>query len=170
MDDARPRLTLIHGKKRVAITAETFADVTPNLQKNLFADTRPGIVVFVCFPDVDETEFVNLLENAHPRFVIDFRIAPRFDVGRLNRDRAFHLFDSAGAQYIDLGAITFHGAPRDEVMRAFSELLSSKAFDLSRPVVFLFSRPEASVASDSDVLSALASSGKTPKEIMQVPA
>ena len=42
--------------------------------------------------------FVSLLENARPSFVIDIRIVPRFDVGRLNRERAFGLFEMTEAE------------------------------------------------------------------------
>lgn len=170
MPDARPKLTLIHGRKRISIDGEAFRPINPGPQSTLFPEVRAGMVVFVCFPDVEDREFIGLMENARPSFVIDLRIAPRFDVGRLDRERAFDLFDANSTRYIDLTGILFSGASRDDVMRKFSELVSSNSFDLSRPVVFLFSRPETSVASDAEVLDALASSGKCPNEIMQVPA
>lgn len=170
MPDARPKLTLIHGRKRVQIDGDSFRPMNPGPQATLFPEARPGIVVFVCFPDVEDREFVGLIENARPSFVIDLRIVPRFDVGRLNRARAFDLFDASSTRYIDLTGILLSGASRDDVMREFNELVCSNSFDLSRPVVFLLSRPDTSVASDAEVLDALASSGKRPNEIMQVPA
>lgn len=170
MNESRHKLTLIPGRKRVSIDSDTFRPVEPGPQATLFPEARPGVVIFVCFPDVEEREFVSLLENARPSFVIDLRIVPRFDVGRLNRDRAFDLFDAMRTRYIDLTGVLMSGASREDVMRSFNELLSLTSFDLFRPVVFLLSRPENSVATDTEILNALAASGKRAREVMQVPA
>jgi len=170
MPERPARLTLIPGRKRVAVNRDSFRPVEAGPQESLFPDSRQGMVVFVCFPDVQEGEFVGLMEHARPSFVIDFRTVPRFDVGRLNRSRAFDLFEATGARYVDLTGILVHGASRDDVMRSFDELLASSSFDLFRPVIFLLSRPETSVATDAEVLKALAASGKRAKEVMQVPA
>jgi hypothetical protein len=91
-------------------------------------------------------------------------------VGRLNRDRAFDPFDAMRTRYIDLTGVLMSGASRGDAMRSFNELLLLASFDLFRPVVFLLSRPENSVATDTEILSALAASGKRAKEVMQVPA
>jgi hypothetical protein len=170
MGEGHAKLTLIHGRKRAPISPEAFSPIEQGPQASLFPESRPGIVVFVSFPDVEECEFVDLLENAKPRFVIDLRVVPRFDIGRLNRERAFDIFDAAGTRYIDLTGTLMNGASRDDVMRSFGELLSSNSFNLFRPVVFLISRPETSVATDTEVLYALAASGKQAKEVMQIPA
>jgi len=170
MNDSRPKLTLIHGRKRVSFDRDAFRPVEPASQSLLFPETRPGVVVFVCFPDVEEREFVDLVETARPSFVIDLRVVPRFDVGRLTRDRAFDLFEAIGTRCLDLTGVLMNGATREDVMLSFHELLSSSAFDLFRPVIFLLSRPETSVATDAEVLNALAASGKQAKEVMQVPA
>ncbi len=170
MNETRPKLTLIPGRRRVSIEESAFQPIETGPQSVLFAETRPGIVVFVCFPDVEEREFVSLLQNARPSFVIDLRIVPRFDVGRLNRDRAFDLFESMNTRYIDLTGILMSGATREDVMQSFDELLSRSSFNLCRPVIFLLSRPESSLATDTEVLHAMAASGKQAKEVMQVPA
>lgn len=166
----RPKLTLIHGRKRVPPTEAMFRAIDQGPQGSLFADTIAGMVVFVCFPDVEEREFVMLINNARPSFVIDLRVLPRFDVGRLNRDRAFDLFETTGTSYIDLTGILMNGASREDVMVGFRELLASSTFDLSRPVVFLLSRPETSLATDGEILAAMEASGKHATRIMQVPA
>ncbi len=170
MDEHQTRFTVIPGRKRVSIDRDAFRALNPGPQSALFPETRPGVVVFVCFPDVEEREFENLIESARPSFVIDLRVAPRFDVGRLNRDRVFDLFDAIGSRYVDLTGVLLNGASRADVMTSFGELLSSTSFNLLRPVLFLLSRPEASVASDTEVLRALESSGNRPNEIVQVPA
>ena len=169
MNENRSRFTVIPGRRRVSLGAETFQPIEQGTQAFLFPDTRPGVVVFVCFPDVEEREFVDLLESARPGFVIDLRIVPRFDVGRLNRDRAFDLFETLGSRYVDLTGMFLSGASKEDVMKSFSELLSSNSFNLFRPVIFLLSRPETSVATDAEVLNALEASGKRAQEVSQVP-
>lgn len=170
MNKSRPKLTLAPGRRRVSIGNDAFRPVEQGPQTVLFPETRPGVVVFVCFLDVEEREVVDLMERARPSFVIDLRIVPRFDVGRLNRDRAFDLFDAMKTRYVDLTGVLMSGASREDVMRSFNELLSLSSFDPFRPVVFLLSRPETSLATDAEVLNALAASGKRAREVMQVPA
>jgi hypothetical protein len=104
--------------KRVSIDTTRFRPVETGPQATLFPEARPGVVIFVCFPDVEEREFVSLLENARPSFVIDLRIVPRFDVGRLNRDRAFDLSDAMRTRYIDLTGVLMNGPSREDVMRS----------------------------------------------------
>ena len=98
MNENRARLTLVPGRKRISLDRDAFRPVEPGPQATLFPEVRPGVVIFVCFPNVEEREFVSLLENARPSFVIDIRIVPRFDVGRLNRERAFGLFEMTEAE------------------------------------------------------------------------
>ena len=92
MSERDSELTVIAGRKRSALAPDQLLTFEPGPQRGLFPRYRPGVFVFVCFPDVQEKEFVELMENARPSYVIDLRIVPRFDVGRLNRDRAFALF------------------------------------------------------------------------------
>jgi hypothetical protein len=170
MNEKRAGLTLVPTRKRVEVDADSFRSEEFGPQSALFPQAKPGIVVFVCFPDIQEREFVALLQDAKPSFVIDLRVVPRFDVGRMNRDRVFDLFEAQHIRYVDLTGILVSGASHKDVMQAFTDLLSSSTFDLLRPVVFLLSRPETSVATDSEVLSALAASGKQAREVMQLPA
>lgn len=170
MNESRAKFTLISGRKRVPVASELFRAVDPGPQAALFPATRPGLVVFVCFPDVEEDEFTAVLANAKPSFVIDLRIVPRFDVGRLNRQRVFDLFDAMGTRYIDLTGILLNGATHDDVIRNLNSLMSSASFDLFRPAIFLLSRPETSIATDAEILTALAASGKHAKEVIEVPA
>jgi hypothetical protein len=170
MNESRAQLTLIPGRKRMPVTVDAFRSLPQGPQATLFPESRPGVVVFVCFPDVEEEEFISLLADARPSYVIDLRIVPRFNVGRLNRERVFDLFDSVNTRYLDLTGILLNGASRADVMRSFSDLLSSGTFNLFRPVVFLLSRPETSVATDAEILDALSASGKEAQEVVQVPA
>src|SRR5262249_51276333 len=159
-------LSLVPTRNSIQSAPDTFVEGTDAPQTVLFPEPRSGIVVFVCFPAVQEQDFVDLILNAQPRFVIDLRVVTRFDVGRLNRRRAFELFEGVAAQYVDLTGTLLNGASREDVMHDFTELISSKRFSLYRPVVFLLSRPETSVATDDQILQRLADSGKNAREIM----
>lgn len=74
-------------------------------KRNLFATKDPNILAFLDFSSIDEAEFLSLLISAEPKFVLDVRQVPRFDVGNLNRKLVFSIFKKAGAKYIDLGAL-----------------------------------------------------------------
>jgi hypothetical protein len=151
------------------VVPDAFRPSEMGSQSSLFPEPRAGVVVFVCFPDIKETEFISLLEYARPSFVIDLRLVPRFDVGRLNRERAFQLFDAAGTKYVDLTGILVNGASPEDVLKSFRDLVKDSSFDLRRPVVFVLSRRETSVAGDIEVLETLAASGKHAKEVVKVP-
>lgn len=78
-------------------------DITrPAWQSTLFAAEHPSLLVFVNFEGVTEADFLALLTTGRPRYVIDIRRVPRFDVGTLNRKLVFSLFSQISAHYIDL--------------------------------------------------------------------
>src|SRR5689334_13062133 len=49
-----------------------------------------------------ESDFLSLLTDSRPQLVIDLRLAPRFDVGALNRRLVFALFQQTDSRYADL--------------------------------------------------------------------
>ena len=74
----------------------------PAWQSTLFATEHPSLLVFVNFEHVSEADFLSFLMGARPRYVIDLRLVPRFDVGGLNRKLVFSLFAQISTQYVDL--------------------------------------------------------------------
>src|ERR1700732_3453110 len=96
------RFQIISGVKRNDITAETFVAANPNAQATLFPTPRPGLLIFVFFPDVTEDEFKKTLELAKPAMIVELRNTPRFDIGRLNRHIVFQYFDREHSKYLDL--------------------------------------------------------------------
>jgi hypothetical protein len=137
-------------------------------QVSLFADPKPGVVVFVRFSKVGEDEFVNVLRSAQPACIIDLRIAPRFDCGTLNRQAAFALFSEVNALYVDATTPMMMGEKLEGAFRRLRETVAN--IDFRRPLVFLCGSDTGSIASDSQVLELLSSAGKPAKDVYTLPS
>ena len=70
-------------------------------QHTLFEMAGRNLLVFLDMANTSETMFLSVIEGGIVR-VFDLRVAPRFDVGRLNRARVFCLFDSLRISYFDI--------------------------------------------------------------------
>ena len=127
------------------------------------------MVVFVQFSDLEDTDFVDVVNNARPAYVIDLRLVPRFDTGSLNRRLAFELFEKVQATYIDATAPLMGGAHRDVALQRLTDLLRSGKVDMLRPIVFLLATEESTIASDSDILSLLSDAGRKAAEVLSFP-
>lgn len=82
-------------------SAELALIARPGWQSTLFATEHPSLVVFVQFERVSEADFLSVLTGGRPRYVIDLRMVPRFDLGGLNRKLVFSLFSQTSTQYVD---------------------------------------------------------------------
>ena len=80
--------------------AEDFGPAT--WQATLFAQSNPSLLVFIDFERVTESDFLTVVVAARPRFVIDLRLAPYFDIGATSRKLVFSLFTQHATKYIDL--------------------------------------------------------------------
>jgi hypothetical protein len=60
------------------------------------------LIVLANVTNVPEQDFLRLLTLVSPDTIVDLRVIPRFDFGRLNRKLAFRLFADIPAQYHDL--------------------------------------------------------------------
>src|SRR5260370_10518252 len=107
----RKKFEVIRSAKRVRVRLEDF--FSTDHQTNLFPAPRPGLMIFVYFPDVTEEEFKATLQYAKPGSIIELRSAPRFDIGGLNRRLAFHAFEDQNSVYIDL-ALSSDSSRRSE--------------------------------------------------------
>lgn len=171
-----PKLHLVHSRThRTKRALEQLA--TPSLshevgpQQLLFPELRPGIVMFLKMPDLADFEFIEILKTAQPAYIFDLRLAPRFDIGRLNRHTAFALFDKVHAAYVDATVPIMMGQHEESALAQLREAL--KRVDWVRPVVFLFgSRQGTSLATFEQVLTLLSSTGKSSAELhlISIPA
>jgi hypothetical protein len=106
------------------------------MQHSLFPSEKSRSVVFVCFPDVTEGEFVAALEQTKPAVVVELRKAPRFDVGKMNRHLAFEMFRRQGSLYIDLNWDNKH-SDEQLLSRIRKTIVSNQ--QTGRPIMFLVS-------------------------------
>ena len=156
-------LRVVSSKKRMALSAEMFRPF--QAQAGLFDEQCPWTIVFVSVPDLPEGAFGEIIRCAEPAFVFDLRLAPRFDMGRLNRERAFELFDRVSATYVDTTTPLMTGAKREEAIEMLVRRLPTGG---QRPVVFLLGRSESSLASRPEIRSILERSPRR-LEIINVP-
>jgi hypothetical protein len=161
-------LQLVYSRNRARIEASRFLSDQAGAQGSLFPSAKPGVVVFVQFASVEGDDFAEVLRLAQPSFVFDLRIAPRFDVGNLNRRTAFALFDEVKATYIDATTPLMMGEERESVIQRFREAIAK--IDFCRPLLFLFGSINGSIISDREVLNILSSVGKPAIDLVVLPA
>ena len=159
-------LRIVSSKRRMALSAEMFRPLAR--QAGLFDDELSWTVVFVVVPDLPEGVFGDVIRLAEPSFVFDLRLAPRFDLGSLNRERAFELFDRVGANYVDTTTPLMAGVNREEVLEMLVRRLPAAGLAAQRPVVFLLGRGESSLASPGEILSILGQSSRR-LDVINVP-
>lgn len=146
-------LRVVSSKRRTLLSAEMFRPA--ELQPSLFDNEAPWTIVFACVPDLPEGVFSEMVRLSEPSFVFDLRLAPRFDLGSLNRERAFELFDQVHATYVDATSPLMSGVNREEVIAMLIRRLPAAGIQARRPVVFLYGRSESSLATPPEILSIL---------------
>jgi hypothetical protein len=159
-------LRLVSSKRRRSLSAEMFRPTEQ--QSSLFDDESPWMIVFACVPDLPEGVFGDLLRLSEPSFVFDLRLAPRFDIGTLNRARAFELFERFHSTYVDTTTPLMTGVKREDVIEKLIKQLSTAGKETRRPIVFLHGRSESSLATPSEILSILGQSARR-LEVINVP-
>lgn len=144
----RHKFQLIKTKRRTTPRPEDF--LAPVHQANLFPTPRPGVMVFVYFPDVTEEEFRAALEYAKPSSIVELRPAPRFDIGTLNRKTAFHAFRIHNSTYIDLALPSNKAFDRgvdivdmNGLCWQCKDVLKDSRMNLGRPLMFLMNKSDA---------------------------
>lgn len=126
MGSNRPALSLVKGGR------STHRDDSGNepVQAALFMGPKTTSAVFVSFTHLKESDFVNALDFARPRFIFELRSFPRFDVGQLNRRSAFQHFEATNSRYFDLAV----SGP--DLMERLRENLRQVGAALIGPVMF----------------------------------
>jgi hypothetical protein len=139
-ENKKTQLRLVHPPKRLRVCAEIFQ--RPSAQRMLFPVPRKDLLIFVHFPDVTEEEFRDTLRYACPSFVIELRSTPRFDIGDLNRRRAFKFFESQNTKYSDLTSSLMGKSDDGSVLSNLKDFLTKNKVSFDRPIVFLLNRRE----------------------------
>ena len=110
-------------------------------QLSLFPSARPQVVAVLGLHLVTESLFLEFLRTVRPTFIVDVRISPKFDLGRLNRRTVFNLFHELHASYIDLLAtvplLSGEELTAERLCALLQERLSCSGGPLAGPFVFL---------------------------------
>lgn len=97
------------------------------IQESLLPVTEHTVAL--CTADgLNENSLRSFVNNLKPRLVLDFRTAPRFDFGLLDRRKVFDLFDEIGARYLDVGYLADDANHRE----ALAEKLTEYALPLTQ--------------------------------------
>lgn len=111
----------------------------------------PYTIVLANVAEISPGQFANMITGISPKWVIDTRIAPRFDQIARSRQHAFFLFHSLDANYIDLfGQL---GLPSYQTANANPEFWGQAIFSMIKdalvntskpagPFMFMFERTE----------------------------
>jgi hypothetical protein len=163
----RKKFEVIRSPKRVRVRPEDF--FSTDHQTNLFPAPRPGLMIFVYFPDVTEEEFKATLQYAKPGSIFELRSAPRFDIGGLNRRLAFHAFEDQNSVYIDLALSSDSSRDLDHVLWEFKILLKDSRVALARPLMFLMNKDEAEQGLNRMIRQLVSSVLPVYDEVFEVP-
>lgn len=144
-------------------------------QQTLFATPLPNLLLFVHFETISESDFLAAMVNARPKYVIDLRVAPRFDLGTLNRRLVFSVFHQVGAQYYDLlGKLGIRSTSDAALNPALlvGRLRQTVFRDSERiegPIAFLVSDRQADVAYEASMAQNMDGLSEIGWELLRVP-
>lgn len=160
----RPKLRLVQAPHRAPVNEKDFLE--PGPQTGLFPSVKPGLFVFVFFPDITEQEFRDTVAYSQPALVMELRKAPRFDIGRLNRREAFQIFAHHHSTYVDLTSASMGKVDGDDIISSVTEFLRVKRPAFDRPIMFLLDHADSAHALTNKILEAVKPSAS---EVCEVP-
>lgn len=99
MKNKPPYIKLVFSAKNKLQTKE---ENIHQAQLSLFPENNPHSIVYVTPGKLGESEFMDVFDKIHPRTILDLRMAPRFDIGMLNRKKVFDFFLNEKMDYHDL--------------------------------------------------------------------
>lgn len=131
---------------RKQVAAEEVA--VPHGDATLFHKVNPRLMVCMEFDSVTEAEFLSVFTHVRPRFTIDLRAAPRFDLGSMNRRLVFSLLEHWATKYIDLSGTLGVSQSRTINLQPVKlvETLMGSVFKMERkpvgPLLFIIDAPQ----------------------------
>ena len=121
------------------------------------------------FPTVTEREFLQTLEYAEPSYVLEFRSAPRFDIGKLTRQLAFQAFSDHGSTYIDLASSLMGRHDTAALLGDLWRFFENMHCGFERPIMFLINPRELSEEFTAKIVETVSSFNAGPAVIYEVP-
>jgi hypothetical protein len=163
------RLQLVPKRERKELEPQDFHSPMEGAQANLFPAPRPGMLIFVYFPDVTEDEFRKALEFSKPSAVFELRMTPRFDIGKLNRKAVFQYFDREHTKYVDITSWTPNDGDESSLLNEVANVFKTDCLRLDRPVMFLMNSYNAPSGFSRRIIELVSSMKKMSPEVLSVP-
>jgi hypothetical protein len=91
---------------------------TASRQMSLFPESSRTMIYVLDMTRVSASGFTNLLRTLAPKWIMDLRPLPQFNIDRLSRQRVFGLFQECGAQYRDIAGQVGAFSRRDAALNA----------------------------------------------------
>lgn len=157
-----------------AISADDFTPLPS--QHTLFANTLPNLIVFIHFESVSESDFLTTILNTKPKFILDLRVAPRFDIGSLNRKLVLSIFQQVGARYFDVTGNLGIRSPRDArlnpeiIVGEIKKRILIDPQQIAGPLVILLGQNQSDPNFENQLGRSLESLSTSGWELMRVPA
>jgi hypothetical protein len=118
-------------------------------QAVLFPKMDSSLLYFINIDKLNADDFVRLLEEAKPAWLIDTRLVPRFDLPKFNRKRAFDIFNNYSIKYYDLAGLAQLRSAQESISRlnALADCIqsiikSNETNSVDGPFAFLFDDQE----------------------------
>ena len=150
-----------------AVSKDIF--VRKGWQSTFFANENPWLVLFINFDSITESDFQASIEGARPRYLIDLRRVPRFDLGKLNRRQAFALFAGSKVQYLDLSGRIERSDKLDAGRLLKLALDYTHEVFLTGPIAFLVDAAQFDEASVGAIIEALPSAKPATWDVLRLP-
>jgi hypothetical protein len=165
----KPRLQVVPKADRKEVKAHDFCAPLAGAQANLFPAPRPGMLIFVYFPEVTEDEFRKALEFSKPSAVFELRNTPRFDIGKLNRKTVFQYFDRQHTKYVDVTSCTPKDGSDVSVLDEVADVFKNDCLRLDRPVMFLLNSYNAPSGFSRQIIELVSVMKKISPEVLSIP-
>ncbi len=111
---ATPRfLKLVHSEQpaRSDVANSESESVT---QESFLPSNKSSSLIFLAWGKITYDDILDVFELTKPKMILDMRVAPRFDLARMNRRQFFSLLRQYDCQYVDLlgriGVASLHDA------------------------------------------------------------
>lgn len=94
-------LKLVHSHQpEPSVTAG--AGPTTSTQESFLPSDKASSLIFLAWGKVTFDDILDVFELTRPKMILDMRVAPRFDLGQLNRRQFFSFLKQYDCQYVDL--------------------------------------------------------------------
>jgi hypothetical protein len=152
-----------------SIDAELEQTSNSSFQENsyqalLFPMMDPSLLLFINIQKLSADNFVRLLDQTKPTWLIDIRPAPRFDLPKFNRKMAFDVFNTYTIKYYDMAGLAELRSVQESIskLHVLADSIQSIINDntsIKGPLALLFDDPEV-LSSAVDVFPKLLNTDK----------